>query len=298
MNRLLVVSLVACAMLGFNAGPHYTPWSVPENLGPAINSSFDDYGGALSKDGLSLYFTSTRPGGLGGEDLWVSWRNSTDETFGPPQNVSIANSSAADRIPALSRDGHWLLFASDRLGGSGKLDIWACYREQTHDDFGWTAPVNLGTGINDTSHDTGPAYLAADEGHRARIYFARGASNPAMDIWVSEQTAEGEWGAAVPVTELNTAFNDAGPDIRHDGLEIVFHSNRSGEFDLWAATRETTDEPFSSPANLGEPANSPGSVDRDAGLSAKGDVMVLSSDRPGGAGGLDLYICTREKNRR
>jgi hypothetical protein len=179
------------------------------------------------------------------------------------------------------------------------LDIWASYRENVHDDSGWTGAVNLGPGINGASQDTGPSYLAADESHRARIYFARGEGSPTMDIWVSEQTAEGAWGTAVPVTELNTSFHDAGPEIRHDGLEIVFHSNRSGGFDLWAATRQTIDQPFWTPIALGEPPNSSGiDLDRDAGLDARGDVMVLSSDRAGGLGSLDLFVSVRGKTPR
>jgi hypothetical protein len=206
----------------------------------------------------------------------------------------MVNSSAADRTPALSRDGHWLLFATGRAGGNGGLDIWASYREQTHDDFGWLAPENLGNGINGAVHDTGPSYLEADGWRGARIYFARGAGSPTMDIWVSEQMGDGAWGPAVPVVELNTDFHDAGPEIRHDGLEILFHTNRSGGFQLWAATRETTDEAFLAPIEIGDPPNSPGAdLDRDAGLSARGDVMVLSSDRAGGAGLLDLYFSTR-----
>ena len=297
MKSSLVLALMASAVLGLAAGPHYGAWSVPENLGSVVNSEFDDYGGALSKDGLSLYFTSNRPGGSGGEDVWVSRRNAIDGLFGAPQNLFMINSSGYDRTPALSRDGHWLLFATDRTGGSGGLDIWASYREQTDDDFGWEAPVNLGSGINGVLHDTGPTYLAGDESHRARIYFARGVGTGTMDIWVSEQTVEGAWGTAAPVGELNTAVHDAGAEIRYDGLEIIFHSTRSGGYDLWAATRETTDEPFSTPTNLGEPPNSLG-LDRDAGLSKRGDVMVLSSNREGGVGLLDLYISERLKVKR
>src|SRR6266850_954946 len=52
----------------------YSDWSAPANLGPVINSAFSDQGPAISKDGRSLYFTSNRPGGLGGFDMFVSQR--------------------------------------------------------------------------------------------------------------------------------------------------------------------------------------------------------------------------------
>jgi len=63
---------------------------------------------------------------------------------------------------------------------------------------------------------------------------------------------------------------------------------------VWVATRDSTDDPFSEPINLGVPLNSE-ATDRDAGLSARRTEMILSSDRPGGSGMLDLYLSARTK---
>jgi len=296
---LLSLGIAALTISRVPAAPSFSAWSAPVNLGPLLNSTSDDYGGALSKDGLSLYFTSTRFGGFGGEDLWVSQRSSDDDPFGLPVNLgSVVNTAAADRTPALTRDGHWLLFASNRGGGLGALDIWASYRENTHDDSGWEAPVNLGPGINTAgTDDTGPTYLEGQGGRADRIYFARGAAgvNGGTDIYVSEFGADGTWGAAQPVPELSSPAADAGPEIRFDGREIIFHSTRSGSAatDLWSASRETPDDPFQTPVNLG--AVNSASIDRDACLSSKGNVMILSSDRPGGFGSRDLYVSTRTR---
>jgi hypothetical protein len=298
--RLAALSLlvVVCFIHRTPAAPRYSAWSAPENLGPFVNSAFDDSGGALSKDGLALYFTSTRPGGFGGEDLWVAQRASTDDPFGFPSNLgALINTEAADRNPSLSRDGHWLLFASARSGGFGNLDLWAAYRVNTHDHLNWLPPVNLGPGVNTASTETGPSYLEGNKTRAPRLYFARApGGQPTTDIWVSEQAADYSWPIAEPVLELNTTFADAGAEIRHDGLEILIHSTRPGSLglDLWVATRDTTDDPFSEPINLGVPVNSEAS-DRDAGLSAKRTEMILSSDRPGGFGMLDLYGSTRSK---
>jgi hypothetical protein len=49
----------------------YTGWSTPVNLGPAINTAVPELGPAISADGLSLFFYSSRPGGFGGNDYWV-----------------------------------------------------------------------------------------------------------------------------------------------------------------------------------------------------------------------------------
>src|SRR5262245_52079858 len=70
-----VASLIVVVFLqSLDAQPASPGWSPPENLGANVTSSFDDMLGAFLKDRLTLYFTSTRPGGLGGEDLWVSQR--------------------------------------------------------------------------------------------------------------------------------------------------------------------------------------------------------------------------------
>src|SRR5437667_10628878 len=62
--------------------PAYGPWGTPVNLGPVVNSPANEQHPAISKDGLSLYVSSDRPGGLGGTDIWVSQRASVDDPWG------------------------------------------------------------------------------------------------------------------------------------------------------------------------------------------------------------------------
>ena len=63
------------------ATPVYSEWSEPINLGTGVNSAAEDFAPHVSKNGLSLYFASTRPGGLGGEDLWVASRDNTRDSW-------------------------------------------------------------------------------------------------------------------------------------------------------------------------------------------------------------------------
>jgi hypothetical protein len=60
----------------------------------------------------------------------------------------IINTTANEMVPAFSRDGHLLFFASNRLPSSGGVDIWVSRREHTHDDFAWQPAENLGAGVN------------------------------------------------------------------------------------------------------------------------------------------------------
>jgi hypothetical protein len=103
-------------------------------------------------------------GGFGGEDLWVSKRAGKDDAWNPPVNLGmIINTAANERSPALSRDGHYLFFGTTRGGGSGGFDIWVSWRHNTHDDFGWQSPVNLGPRLNTAATDAGASYFENEE---------------------------------------------------------------------------------------------------------------------------------------
>jgi len=307
-STLCITSLVGAIVLvsAFTApsgAQKYSDWSAPINLGPIVNSTAIDRGPAISKDGLSLYFASTRlSGSFGGEDIYVSQRESQDSEWGPPVNLGpIINTAANEMVPAFSRDGHLMFFASNRLG-SGGVDIWVSRREQTHDDFGWQPPENLGPGVNSTSIDAGPSYFDNDEVGVTQLYFNsnRPGGPGTSNLYVSEQTADGSFGAAVLVVELAGLGDTARASIRHDGREIFFTSNRPGSAntqDLWVATRDTVFDVWSEPINLGPTVNS-GPLDVQPYISSDRETLFFASTRPGGSGSTDLYMTTRTKGRK
>jgi hypothetical protein len=149
-------------------------WSEPVNLGPPINTEAFEGSATLSPNGLSLYFTSNRPGSLGGNDLWVSQRECADCSWEEPVNLTMLNSAAADAGPSLSTDGRLLFFHSGRPGGFGGLDIWMSSRSDPTDDFGWEAPVNLGPDVNTAGGELMPEYV-----HHADFYLEREGHVPA-----------------------------------------------------------------------------------------------------------------------
>ena len=294
--RVIVLALSIAATL--QAGSKFTDWSTPTNLGAAVNTSFSDAGPAVSKNGLSLYFNSVRPGGLGDADLYVSQRSSVGEPWGPPVNVSVLNSAGIDQAPALSRDDHYLFFATARPGGMGGLDIWVSRREHTHDDFAWETPVPI-TEINSSANDAGPAYFE-NEGGRPQLYFQsqRAGGAGLADFYRTELQENGTWSTPPQrVAELSTPFQEQRPSIRFDGLEIVFQSSRppSAGFDLWVSTRESVTDAWSDPVRINN-VNSPQS-DAQPYLSGDGMTLYFASDRAGGFGGNDLWVSTRERRR-
>ena len=102
-------------------------WTEPENLGPNVNSSGSEHTSIPTLDGRSLYVTSDRPGGFGGEDIYVTTR-STDGVWGPLVNLGpLVNGPGDDRCPMWTPDLRVFLFDSVREGGFGSRDIWWVY---------------------------------------------------------------------------------------------------------------------------------------------------------------------------
>ena len=276
-SSLALASLLLCLAQSATA-QLYSAWSAPVNLNaltlrdgtacpPVVNSAFNDTHPAISKDGLSLFFASTRPGpdsngevGLGDYDLWVAQRESVDDCWLPPVNLgAVVNSSAIDFAPNLSTDGHWLFFHSKRPGGCGAgANLWVTHRRHKPDALGWETPVNLGCTINTPGFDSaGPTYVEDEQTDTRFLYFTRKptSTGPApddflYDVYVSTCTAElaacnlrGLWQSAVPVDALNSPFRDTRTAIRQrDGLEIILSSGRPGTLaseNLWVSTRAT-----------------------------------------------------------
>src|SRR5262249_15269378 len=97
--RNVLIAVVLTAILA-SAAPTYSHWAEPVNLGAVLNSASMDFGPAISKDGLSLYFNSNRPGGFGAQDIWVSQRASLEAPWGAPMNLGqVINSANGEAVP-------------------------------------------------------------------------------------------------------------------------------------------------------------------------------------------------------
>ncbi|OLB51774.1 MAG: hypothetical protein AUG74_02185 [Bacteroidetes bacterium 13_1_20CM_4_60_6] len=285
--------------------PEYGPWGTPANLGPVVNSPYNDQHPAISKDGLSLYISSDRPGGLGGIDIWVSQRASVDDPWGPPEDLGPnINSAGNDLAPTFTPDGHQIYYHSAGRGGCGLADLFVARRHDRRDDFGWEPAENLGCVVNSAYADAGPTYFEDEVTGITTLYFTRQNNPPTsdqgFDIYATTRIGDdGEFGPAVLVPELSSPFRDTRTTIRRDGLEMILSSGRpggSGSEDLWVSTRASTLDPWGTPVNLGPVVNS-SAFDGAPALSFDGTTLYLFSERPGGFGKRDLYVTTRERLR-
>ena len=119
---------------------------------------------------------------------------------------------------------------------------------------------------------------------------------------MSERQNGARFGSATPVAELNDATaNDIQPNVRPDGLEVVFSSNRSGTLggqDIWAATRTRVDAPWSAPVSLGPNVNT-GLGESRPSFSSDGKQLLFGRAGPpgtgeGATGASDVYVSTRD----
>jgi len=146
------------------------------------------------------------------------------------------NTGANDRTPALSRDGHYLFFASDRPGGLGGLDLWISWRANTHDIFGWESPMNLGV-LNSPATDGGPSFFENDDAGIPQLYVtsSKAGGLGGIDIYVSALI-----GPRRSIWAWSSASGENFPSLSADRTSLFFSSDRPGGFgatDLYVSTR-------------------------------------------------------------
>ena len=231
------------------------PWGEPQNLGPAINTAYDEGGPFLSTDGHSLYFSSTRQDlGYGGNDLYVSRRRHTHDDFAweSPRNLgstinTVYNEASGSLFEADDATGTaTLYFASNRPGGPGPV----------------TDPAGGGTDIYASSLQEdgrlGPATLVS-EFNTADIDRTPFVRRDGLEMFL-----------------------------------VSNRQGTLGGFDIWVSKRATTTEPWSPPTNIGSAVNSANDEGRPT-LSFDSISLYFQSSRPGGVGRLDLYVTTRSR---
>jgi hypothetical protein len=207
------------------------PWKQAVKLGPSVNSP-NAGSPDISADGLSLFFQSTRSGGYGGSDLWITKRTSLEDEWEPPTNLGpVVNSSYDDWDPSISTDGLSLYFHSMRPGGFGYRNIWMATRPTKEDP--WSSLVVLGPSVNGPSGAGWPE-ISPDG---LSLFFASERSGR-RDIYVAtRESLEDDWSIAVNIgPPVSTSYQQGWPPLSADGSILYFVSNRPGSLgiaDIW-----------------------------------------------------------------
>ncbi|HEY4151085.1 MAG TPA: OmpA family protein [Chitinophagaceae bacterium] len=156
-------------------------WSVPENMGGKINSESWESAPSLSPDKRDLYFASTRPGGYGGSDIYVSHRLPNGRWSEPENMGPEINTVGDERSPFIHADNQTLYFTSNGHLGYGGDDIFLSRKGAKGK---WGPVKNLGYPIN-TIENEGSLFITADG---ATAYYAsdRSDSRGGLDLYTFE----------------------------------------------------------------------------------------------------------------
>jgi OmpA-OmpF porin, OOP family len=203
------------------------PWGEPANLGNSVNDSTgDDFSLRLATNGLTLYFASSRAGGFGAGDLYVTTRASRDQAWGRATNLGpVLNTAAFEAFPTPTADGNTLFFNRSTTFDSDDSDIWVTSRSDSQAP--WAAPQRLATPVNGPRAEFSPS-ISSDG---LSLYFAsdRDGNLGAIDIWVAaRERAADPWG--IP-RNLGANINAAGamtlaPFITSNNRALYFMSAR------------------------------------------------------------------------
>ena len=153
-------------------------WSEPQNLGPVVNTDLWESSPSLSPDKRDLYFSSRRPGGFGGSDIWVTHRMLTGKWSRPENLGEAVNTSGDEGCPFMHADNETFYFTSNGHPGYGMTDL---FFSKKVNDSSWVVAENLGYPVN-TIDDEGSLIVAADG--KTAYYASDGADNKGgIDIY-------------------------------------------------------------------------------------------------------------------
>ncbi|HSD86938.1 MAG TPA: hypothetical protein VLB44_05465 [Kofleriaceae bacterium] len=253
---------------------HGTSWSTPVLIGELATAS-EESRPEISRDGLTLYFSSNRATSMG-RAIWVATRASTSVSFDPPTRIIELDDAADDKDPAISADGLTIYFTSDR---GVPQNIYVASRATLADPFVVQGVLAI-TGAPAT-----PRAAPALTGDELTMFYVDG-----IDLAVATRpTTSSPFAFDRLLTELNAPQTDGDPTITADGLELFFDSTRTGQAAVFRATRADTSSAFSPPVEMPELVP-PGSLSTgQPGIRADGRTLYMFGD----TGQIDLYVATR-----
>ncbi len=252
-----------------------------KNLGPAVNTQWEDFHPSLTVDGNRLYFTRKEAVGIQGgrqvlkEDIYYSERKEGGEwikalNLGEPVNNVFLNEGAQ----SVSPDGRMLfLTVCNKDDGVGSCDL---YYSERHGGR-WGTPTNLNTPLNSKKWDAQPSM--SSDGKTLYFTSSRFRGKGGMDIWQSEMDSTGKWKRPISLP-FNTGGNELTPFIHSDGKTMYFGSDGLpglGGFDIFVVKKKA-DGSWGRPKNIGYPINTH-KDEHGLIVEPQGSFAFMASDR-------------------
>lgn len=214
------------------------PFAEPVNLGPTVNSPYGDHSAAFSEDGHWMYFASERPGACGGYDLYISYREDTNDHlgWGPAEHLGCTvNTRFDEACPFFITDEHTgnplVYLARETVLMQGpNFDI---YISEVGSDMRELGSASLVSELSSPSHD------GHFEPRHGFIWSARDGGYGGSDVWLTESPQRNQWSQAKNMgPAINTEYAETLPSGTTDGM-LYFPSNRPGgygDFDIYVGT--------------------------------------------------------------
>ncbi|MCU0431517.1 MAG: OmpA family protein [Cytophagaceae bacterium] len=140
-------------------------WTLAEKLPDRINTRHWESSVSISEDGQTLFFTSNRPSGIGGTDIFIC-KKLPDGSWDKPKNLGPAiNTPYDEENPVLHPDGNILYFSSKGHNSMGGFDI---FYSRLNEHGKWEKPINMGYPVS-TAHDDLHFAISTDG---KRMYFS------------------------------------------------------------------------------------------------------------------------------
>jgi Tol biopolymer transport system component len=220
---------------------------------------------------------------------WSEWSEATDAPF-----AAVNTATATEGCPFVTQSGKLLVFASNRAGGFGALDLYLSHWDASSKQ--WSEPVNMGSAVNTGANEQCP--LLSSNGRELLFVSNRPGGAGGLDLWVTrrrDNASDFDWEPAVNLAALNTSDDEFGPSWYQEGGRTVlyFNSNRGSAdrtHDLYVSTANR-DGTF--PAATPAVGLNTAAQEQFAALSRDGLEIIFASNRNGGFGGFDLWRATR-----
>ncbi len=219
------------------------PFGEPVNLGPVVNSPYGDHSAAFSEDGHWMYFASTRPGGCGSYDLYVSYREDTNDhlRWQRPEHLGCTvNTEFGEACPFFitdERSGKELVYLVRNTVKEGlSFDIYVSEVGRNARELKNPLPVSE---LNTAAHD------GHFEPRHGFIWSTRDGGYGGSDVWVTSALSQaGRWAPPKNMgPSINTEYEETLPSGTTGG-RLFFPSNRPGghgDFDIYVAAPASID---------------------------------------------------------
>jgi len=250
------------SLLGFQNA--FAQSLLPQNLGPEINTEYNEINPVLSADGKTLFFTrANHPentfGAYDSEDIWYSELQSSGQ-WSIAKRLEVLNIWRYNSVLSISNDGKTLLINGiyNRAGNFWKQRGLSVV---TKDGDGWKRPVRLNVkGYSDVNLGMKSNGFMSADGQYLILAFSKKYNSEKTDLYFSRKKNERKWSSPKKLKKINSGRNEEAPFLSADNKTLYFASNRKGgkaDFDIYKTQLQSDNwKKWSKPVLLGDTVNS------------------------------------------